>query len=187
MPFGLDKKEGPQASFSSDITDKDEIEEIMKIAPRLDHGETVMIVARQSRMKPGGSKVSPDTLFVTDRHLIVRNPSMLGMRENVWVIDYDKITSIDLEKGVFSSTLKIFATGYHGDIDAIDKRKAERMVAYVKTKMAEAGKSSFTSSVSSSSVADELAKLVKLKSEGVISEVEFQTLKTELLSKKTGS
>jgi len=182
MTFELGKKEGSQAHFTTDIKDKDEIEEIMKISPRLEQGEVVVITAKQSRMKPGGSKVSPDSIFVTDRHLINRNPSMMGMREKIWIIDYDKISSVDLEKGVFSSTLKIFASGYHGDIDAIDKTKAEHIVTYTKTKMAEA-KKSVAQTEKSASVADELGKLVKLKEQGAISEEEFQKMKQELMKK----
>ncbi|HEY8140384.1 MAG TPA: PH domain-containing protein [Nitrososphaera sp.] len=184
MTFELGKKESSQAHFTTNITDKDEIEEIMKISPRLEQGEVVVVTAKQSRMKPGGSKVSPDSIFVTDRHLIIRNPSMMGMREKVWIIDYDKISSIDLEKGVFSSTLKIFASGYHGDIDAIDKTKAEQIITYAKTKMAEA-KKSVAQTEKSASIADELGKLAKLKEQGAISEQEFQQMKQELM-KKTG-
>jgi hypothetical protein len=79
MPFGMGKKE--QISFTTDVTDKDELEEIQKIAHRLENGEKVAIVAKQSRFKPGGSKMSPDTIFAADRRMIIRNPSALGMRE----------------------------------------------------------------------------------------------------------
>lgn len=71
MPFGFGKKE--EASFTTDATDKDELEEIQRIAHRLDADEKVVIVAKQSRFKPGGSKMSPDTIFVTDKRIIIRN------------------------------------------------------------------------------------------------------------------
>ena len=48
---------------------------------------------------------------------------MMGIRENFALINYDKISSLDIEKGVFSSTLKIRADGFAGDIDAIDKER----------------------------------------------------------------
>ena len=86
MPFGLGKKE--EIPFKTDITDKDELDEIKKIAERLDADEKVIVVAKQSRFKPGGSKTSPDTIFVTDRRIIIRNPSALGMRENVESITF---------------------------------------------------------------------------------------------------
>jgi hypothetical protein len=99
MPFGFGKKEEP-TPFTTDITDKDELDEIKKISNQLVQGEKVLLVAKQSRIRPGGSALTtPNTIFTTDRRLLIRNPTMLGMRENVEDIPYDKITSVKLEKG----------------------------------------------------------------------------------------
>jgi hypothetical protein len=67
MPSGTDRKEGDRSTSSSitDITDKNELEEIRRIANRVGKDEKVIFVAKQSRFKPGGSKGSPDTLYVT--------------------------------------------------------------------------------------------------------------------------
>lgn len=46
---------------------KEDQEEISKIASRLDKDENVEIVAKQSKFKPGGSAVTPNTIFVTDK------------------------------------------------------------------------------------------------------------------------
>ena len=184
MPFGLGGGGGKEErQVATDITDKDELEEIQKIANRLDKDEKVLFVAKQSRFKPGGSKVSPDTLFVTPKRLIIRNPSMMGIRENFWSINYDKISSVDLEKGMFSSTLKILASGYSGDIDAIGKEKAEAILAFIKEKMSQAQSSAPAAASPQLSIADELAKLAKLKEQGILSDAEFQQMKQELLKK----
>ena len=53
-PFGFGRKEQPQ-SFITDITDKEDLEEIKEIADMLNPNEEVFVVARQSRLKPGGS------------------------------------------------------------------------------------------------------------------------------------
>jgi hypothetical protein len=182
MPFGLGKKE--QASFTTDVIDKDELEEIQRIAHRLEANERVVIVAKQSRFKPGGSKMSPDTIFVTDKRIIIRNPSALGMRENVESITFDKITALELERGMMSSTVKLRASGYQGDIDAIAKEKAEKIAQYIRDAMDRAKKaSSAPSGGSQLSVADELAKLAKLKEQGILSDTEFLQMKQELLKK----
>src|SRR2546428_7051303 len=96
---------------------KEEQDEIKKIASRLDPDEAVEIVARQSRFKPGGSQVTPDTIFVTNKRVIIRNPSMLGARQKVDSIAFNQITSIQLGKGVFSSTIKLIPYGYQEDIE----------------------------------------------------------------------
>lgn len=185
MPFGMGKKE--QVSFTTDVTNKDDVEEIQKIAHRLESGEKVVMVAKQSRFKPGGSKMSPDIIFATDKRMIIRNPSALGMREKVESIPYDKITAFELERGMLSSTLKIRASGYQGDIDAIDKEKAEKMSQFIRDAMDKAKKSqSFqqqSNGGSQLSVADELAKIGKLKEQGIISEEEFKQMKQELLKR----
>src|SRR5215213_210899 len=139
MPSGINRKEektGSPPSFITDITDKNELEEIQRIANRLVKGEKVMFVARQSRFKPGGSKSTPATFFVTSQRLIVRDPSMMGMKEDFSSVNYDKISSVNVKKGFFSSTLKIMAEGFAGDIHAIDKRKAEKIMSYIQEKMA---------------------------------------------------
>ena len=50
-------------------------------------------------MKPGGSVLAtPNIVFATDKRVLIRNPTMLGMRENIEDIPYDKMTSVKLEK-----------------------------------------------------------------------------------------
>ncbi len=172
---------------------KEERDEIKKIASRLDPDETVEIVATQSRFKPGGSHYTPDTIFVTNRRVIIRNPSMLGARQKVDAIAFDQITSIQLGKGVFSSTVKLRAYGYQEDIEAIPKDKAEKVVEYIKNamrKLSEAKSVEQSTSVeqhqpSSLSLADEISKLVKLKEQGALSEAEFTQMKQELIKNMT--
>ena len=199
MPSGTDRKEEDRSTSSSitDITDKDELEEIQRIANRLVKDEKVIFVAKQSRFKPGGSKGSPDTLFVTSQRLIVRNPSMMGMRENFSSVNYDRISSLNVKKGFFSSTLKIMAEGFAGDIDAVDKEKAEKIMSYIEEKMNQATTTSAvqssrtdttattttTSNPQSSSAADELTKIARLKEQGILSEAEFNQMKQEILKK----
>ena len=121
--------------FITDITDKHELEEIQRIANKLVKDEKVIFVARQSRFKPGGSKSTPATFFVTSQRLIVRDPSMMGMKEDFSSVNYDRISSVNVKKGFFSSTLKIMAEGFAGDIHAIDKKKAEKIMSYIQEKM----------------------------------------------------
>jgi hypothetical protein len=183
------EEEGLTSSIITDITDKKELEEIQRIANRVVRDEKVMFVARQSRFKPGGAKGTPATLFVTSQRLIFRNPSMMGMREHFSSVNYDKISSLDIEKGIFSSTLKIRAEGFAGDVDAIDKEKAEKILLYIQEKMDEATTSAMHSQPDTHrsnpqlSAADELTKIARLKEQGILSEAEFNQMKQEILRK----
>ena len=109
-PVGFGKKQEFQ-SFTTDITDKEDLAEIKKISHMLNPNEEVFVVARQSRFKPAGSKFTPNVVFGTDRRIIIKDPSMLGLRENVVDIPYDMISSVRIDKGVFSSNIIFKAPG----------------------------------------------------------------------------
>jgi hypothetical protein len=132
----------------------DDLEEINKITEMLNPDEKVLLVARQSRIKPGGSLHTPNVIYATDRRLIIRDPYMLGIKENVVDIPYEIVTSVKLEKGLLSSTIRFKAPGLlsstklgmmdsmidgeddqGGIIEAIPKDKAQDLVEIIRSGM----------------------------------------------------
>jgi hypothetical protein len=189
-------------SFNTDITDEEELNEIKKIEKILNSDEKVLLVARQSRLMPGGSAVTPDNVIATDRRVIIRDPYMLGLKAELIDIPYDVITSVKLQKGVFTSTILFKAPtllnksklglideniggedDQEGVIEALPKDKAEELLEIIRRRMKSTGNGESTSNVDSMSVADELKKLSKLKQDGILSESEFQKMKQHLLEK----
>jgi hypothetical protein len=82
----------------------------------------------------------------------------------------------------------LLAWGREGDgqIDAIPKDKAEQLLIIIKQRMERAKKAAQqTSTIVNQrvSVADELAKIAKLKEQGILLEAEFQQMKQKLLKK----
>ncbi|HZC49126.1 MAG TPA: PH domain-containing protein, partial [Nitrososphaeraceae archaeon] len=96
----------------------------------------------------------PNIIYATDRRIIVRDPYMLGIKENVVDIPYDIITSVKLEKGLLSSTIRFKAPGLMsstrlgmidsivdgeddqgGIIEAIPKDKAEDLLEIIRSGM----------------------------------------------------
>jgi hypothetical protein len=153
MPFGFggNKEDSP---IKKPFTDNDDLYDISKITEMLNPDEKVLLVARQSRIKPGGSHFTPNIIYATDRRIIVRDPYMLGIKENVVDIPYDIITSIKLEKGLLSSTIRFKAPGLMsstrlgmmdsivdgeddqgGIIEAIPKDKAEDLLEIIRSGM----------------------------------------------------
>jgi hypothetical protein len=151
MPFGFggNKEDSP---IKKPFTDNDDLDDISKIAEMLNPDEKVLLVARQSRLKPGGSHFTPNIIYATDRRIIIRDPYMLGIKENVVDIPYDIITSIKLEKGLLSSTIRFKAPGLMsstklgmmdsivdgeddqgGIIEAIPKDKAEDLLEIIRS------------------------------------------------------
>jgi hypothetical protein len=141
-------------SFITDITDGGELGEIRKIADMLNSDEKVLLVATQSRIKSGGSAFSPNTIYATDRRIILRDPKMLGLKAEIIDIPYNFITNAHVEKGLLSATVTFNAPGLfnpsvssripgierlhvdergeNGVIDAIPKKKADELVEIIR-------------------------------------------------------
>ena len=198
-------------SFITDITQDNELDEIRKIAEMLNPDEKVLLVARQSRIKPGGSKFSPNTIYATDRRIILRDPSMLGLKQEIIDIPYNVITNAHLEKGVFSSQiifnapglfnpsisdripgirrLDINERGENGIIDAIPKEKGDDLIEIIRNGITQirAGQGLSTgfgnnyNTAGKASTLEELSKLAGLRERGAISEEEFIKMKNKLL------
>jgi hypothetical protein len=195
-----DKKE---EAFLTNITDSEEVREIKRISNMLNPGEIVLLVARQSRFLPGGSALTPNVVIATDRRVIIRNPFMLGLKSELVDIPYDIITSVKLQKGVFTSTILFKAPALvnqsklglldenisgeddqDGVIEAVPKNKAEDLLEIIRRRMKNNNNKLCDSNiqVDSISVADELTKLAKLKDQGIITDSEFQKMKQQLLN-----
>ena len=164
MSFELDTGNKENKEYSHDIKKsmigKGDLKEINKISEMLNPDEKVLLVARQSKIKPGGSYFTPNTIYATDRRLLIRDPYMLGLKANVVDIPYDIITSLKLEKGVLSSTIRFKAAGLMsstklgmmdsiiegeddqtGVIEAIPKDKAEDLLEIIRSGMNDARRS----------------------------------------------
>ncbi|MFL6402402.1 MAG: PH domain-containing protein [Nitrososphaeraceae archaeon] len=162
MPFGFgSNKREKEPLFNTHLIDADDLDEISKITEILNPEEKVLLVARQSRIKPGGSHFTPNIIYATDRRIIIRDPYMLGIKENVIDIPYDIITSIKLEKGLLSSTIRFKAPALMsstrlgmmdsivdgedndqgGIIEAIPKDKAEDLLEIIRSGMQSISKS----------------------------------------------
>lgn len=216
MPFGFGKKDDDKeqvavaSSNSIEPLDNDDYHEIEKIREMLNPSEEVIMVARQSRILPGGSYVTPNIIYATNRRIIMRDPYMLGIKENIVDIPYDVITSVKFEKGLLSSTIRFEApalvgskrlgmihgivsgeTDNEGVIKAIPKRKAEDLVQVIRSGMHGYDSGSHAPSLpqqsdinSRFSIADELTKFAKLKEQGVLTEDEFERIKKDLIEGK---
>ena len=193
-----------------------------KISKMLNPDERILLVAVQSRIRPGGSLFTPNQIYATDRRIIIRDPYMLGIKENIIDIPYDIITSLKLEKGLLSSTIRFKAPGLvsptkmgmmdsiadgkdndlGGIIQAIPKSKAEDLLEIIRSRMKGNNKDLASSQMQrlpsespdsqaatkvdddySISIADELRKLGDLRSEGLLTEQEFQYIKQQLIRK----
>jgi len=192
MPFGFGKKDAgrrySKGAEQTDIVDTKKLDEIEKIADRLEEGEKVLLVTRQTKspLKSGGSMFTPNTIIVTDKKIIIRNPSALGLRQKLEYYSYDNIVDVKLERGMLSAALEINVPGSFEDarVDAISKDEAEQILRIIQDGIKKCKSQADSPPVQQeTSIADELVKISGLKEQGIISEEEFQTMKQKLLSK----
>ncbi len=194
----MDKNQG---TFVTDITNKDELNEIEKIKNMLNPNEKVLLVARQSRFLPGGSALTPNVVIATDRRIIIRDPYDLGFRSEIVDIPYDVITSVKLMKGVLTSTILFKAPALvnksklglldediageddqDGAIQALPKGDAEDLLEIIRRGIQGYNKTNEpVVQVASMSIADEINKLSKLKDQGIITATEFEEMKNRLI------
>jgi hypothetical protein len=194
----VDKNQG---TFVTDITNKDELNEIEKIKNMLNPNEKVLLVARQSRFLPGGSALTPNVVIATDRRIIIRDPYDLGFRSEIVDIPYDVITSVKLMKGVLTSTILFKAPALvnksklglldediageddqDGAIQALPKGDAEDLLEIIRRGIQGYNKTNEPMvQVVSMSIADEINKLSKLKDQGIITATEFEEMKNRLI------
>jgi hypothetical protein len=142
------------ASFTASLVKK-EAWHASKISKMLNPDERILLIAKQSRIRPGGSLFTPNAIYATDRRIIIRDRYILGIKENIIDIPYDIITSLKLEKGLLSSTIRFKAPGLvsptrmgmmdniadgkdndpGGIIQAIPKGKAEDLLEKIRSGM----------------------------------------------------
>jgi hypothetical protein len=111
--------------------------------------EQVVGTIKQRRVGPGGSVITPTTVVVTDKRLIIINRASLGFRQDYEVIPYNAIVSVRLEHGIISSTVFIRVQGYEndkgllgsgkqeGEIDGLRNRDAVELADFVNKKLEE--------------------------------------------------
>ncbi len=112
--------------------------------------ETVMGTVKQRRILPGGSLITPTTVFITNKRIIIMNRASAGLRKDFEIIPYNKITSVRLEHGIISSSVFVRVEGYdkdvgllshgkeEGEIDGLKNRDAQELVRMLNENIASA-------------------------------------------------
>lgn len=81
--------------------------------------ETVEFTARQRRVGPGGSLISPSVVVATnERLLIVRDVLMLHIKQDIDAVAYSNITYTKIAHGLMSSTLVLGVIGYSSQLES---------------------------------------------------------------------
>ena len=110
-----------------------EIDEEMK--SMLAEGEKILIIAEQSRTLPGGSLFTPNTILVTNRRVLFKDPELLGLKANIIDMNYRDISNVRLKRGIFSTEIYL-ASRFEGKdivLPAVDKNVAQRVISTIQS------------------------------------------------------
>ena len=110
--------------------------------------ETVMGTLKQRRFMPGGSLITPTTVVLTDKRMIIINRASLGFRQDYEVVPYTALVSVRLEHGIVTSTVFVRVQGYatdrgllggtgkqEGEIDGLKNKDAQELYDYLNKKL----------------------------------------------------
>ena len=155
--------------------------------------------ASQGSSPAASAASTPNSIFVTEKRVIIRSPVTFGLAEHIEEYFYDQITNVRLEKGVMSASLIFYIPGMtelskggrqflwrkddRGTIDAIPKKDAERIYDYVRGKIREAKEAPEKRQEAAEKpkgAADPLAIARERYARGEITREEFMTLSEDL-------
>jgi len=128
----------------------------------------------------GKDSIRKGIFLATNKRLVFFAKKITGFELEVF--PYSNISSIEMSKGIMGHSMSFFASGNKAKMKWIkeeNKGDVQKFVEYVKENI---GKKS-SSENSSSDIADQIKKLADLRQKGILSEDEFQSKKTQLLSK----
>jgi len=182
--FGKKKEEQQKLPFDISKFNTSEQDEIERIKAFLEPSEIIKVVARQSKIMPGGQLITPNTIFATDKRILIRNPNALGLRADIDSIPYSQINNVKLIKGIFTSEIFIesgqFEDDNHGYIPAIPKKKAAKILGVINEHIRLSQQyHGVSSSDEKKDDEDPLTILKKRLAKGKITKEEYDKLKTE--------
>lgn len=162
-----------------------------RIDKMLTEDEQILINAEQSRMMPGGSIATPNSIYVTNKRIIFRNPRMWGLKIDLMDYAYEDLANVELHKGIFTTEIEL-TPRFNSEkvkLPAVSKDVAEELFGAIRKGMHGdfgLGNDATGNVVVQQQKPDEpiskLERLSALKEKGIISDKEFEAVKTRLLN-----
>jgi hypothetical protein len=162
-----------------------------RIDKMLTEDELILINAEQSRMMPGGSIATPNSIYVTNKRIIFRNPRMWGLKIDLMDYAYEDLANVELHKGIFTTEIEL-TPRFNSEkvkLPAVSKDVAEELFGAIRKGMHGdfgLGNDATGNVVVQQQKPDEpiskLERLSALKEKGIISDKEFEAVKTRLLN-----
>ena len=170
--------------------------------------EQVLLRVRQSRIGPGGSALTPISIYITNMRVIYRKPIWVGLKSEIIDVNYQDIADIRLKRGIIHTDI-FLKSRFHTDEIAVkgtNTHVAEKANAFIQQGIRgeypgqfmhrqpqRAPNYNYCSDSqeereledieSKMDPIDKLTKLADLKQKGILTNEEFERLKIKLLEK----
>ena len=155
--------------------------------------EEVLMIAHQARVVPGGSITTPNKIYITNMRVVYKDPKLFGLMAKIIDIAYKDISNVELKRGLFSTQINIFSRflSRTEELPAVDKQTAQQVNMLIQKgirgeltrQLVSEDRNAPTHAKAPSDPLKELERLGELKLKGLITEDEFQKLKSELLKR----
>lgn len=126
----------------------------------------------------GGDSVRNGIFIATNKRLVFYAKKLMGYELEDFPLS--NISSIESGKNMMGHTISFFASGNKVKMKWINDGEIKKFVEFVRSKI---GKETANTESREISIPDQIEKLSKLKDKGILTDVEFQTKKQELLSR----
>jgi hypothetical protein len=170
--------------------------------------EQILLRVRQSRIGPGGSALTPISIYITNMRVIYRKPIWIGLKSEIIDVNYQDIADIRLKRGIIHTDI-FLKSRFHTDEIAVkgtNTHIAEKANAFIQQGIRGEHPGQFVHRQphrapnynycsdsqeereledieSKMDPVDKLTKLADLKQKGILTNEEFQRLKIKLLEK----
>lgn len=154
-----------------------------KAQEHLEEGEEVVAAVQGSyeTKRLGEDAVRKGIFAATNQRLVFYAKKLAGY--DFEVFPYENISSIEMGKSMMGHHIKFFASGNEVKMKWInDKEAVTELVGVVKARMKGGSSSASVPAASAPDLADQIRRLGELRSEGLLTEEEFQAQKQKLLS-----
>lgn len=148
--------------------------ELKKLPELLNDSEDVVYLAQ------GRYEGKQGAVVVTDRRVMLVEEGVF--RSRLEDFPYERISSIQTDKGMMFGKIVIFASGNKAILDQIvPKEKSTEIGDYIRSRLAAGSPLATASGPAADDPLDRLKKLAELKDAGILTEEEFASQKAKIL------
>ena len=126
----------------------------------------------------GSTSVSNGVLLATNKRVVFFAKKLTGYDMESFPLE--NISSIEAGKGMMGHKFSFFASGNKVKMKWIKNGNVEKFLEYVRNNI---GKNSSSKSAPKTDIPTQIRKLAELKEQGILTEEEFKSKKSELLAK----